>query len=97
MVARPGANMPAPFAIPPTVKPPTEISTVLGTESVVMIAVAAANPAVGDSCCTAASIPASNESIGSRRPISPVEATAMRVAGATSCSLRCSAVDTVSE
>ena len=88
--------MPAPFAIPPTVKPPRLTCAVFGTESVVMIAVAASSPAVGDSAATAWSMPGSSLSIGSRRPISPVDATATRYAGVTSNSPRCSAVAMVS-
>ena len=38
MVARAGANMPEPLAIPANCAPSTEVLEILGTESVVMIA-----------------------------------------------------------
>ena len=44
IVARAGASIPAPLAIPPTVKPGPSATAVLGTESVVQIASAAADP-----------------------------------------------------
>ena len=41
--------MPAPFAMPPTVKPPARATATLGPESVVRIAFAAASPPSGES------------------------------------------------
>ena len=44
MVASPGASMPAPLAMPPTMKPAPTATACLGTVSVVMIARAASSP-----------------------------------------------------
>ncbi len=76
MVARPGASMPAPFAMPPTVQSPRVTEAVLWTESVVLIATAASSPPSGESSPPAAAMPAVTRSIGSRTPIRPVEHTA---------------------
>ncbi len=76
MVARPGASMPAPLAIPPTVQPPWVTTLVLWTVSVVLIAMAAFSPPCGVSWATALSMPGRSLSMGSGRPIRPVEATA---------------------
>ncbi|CAM5304120.1 hypothetical protein SABIM44S_05382 [Streptomyces abikoensis] len=77
IVASPGASIPAPLAIPPTIQPSSLWTTaVLWTVSVVLIAMAALSPPCTDSAAAAFSIPGSNRSIGSRTPISPVEATA---------------------
>jgi hypothetical protein len=76
IVARPGASMPAPFAIPPTDQPLRSTCVVLGRVSVVMMASAATGPPSRLSAFTAASTPARSLSIGSRSPIRPVEHTA---------------------
>ena len=77
IVARPGASIPAPFAIPPTVQPSACVTTAcLATVSVVRIASAASAPPSAVSAGDAASTPASSRSIGSRSPIRPVEQTA---------------------
>ena len=82
MVARPGASIPAPLAIPATDQPPGAVrTTVLGWVSVVMIASAAAVPPSVERAATAASTPAVSFSRSSRSPISPVEQTTMSVAG----------------
>lgn len=79
IVARAGASMPAPLAMPPTVHVPSGVSTetcaVLATVSVVMIAVAAARPPSVDNAAAAVSTPASSASIGTGWPITPVDAT----------------------
>ena len=83
MVARAGASMPAPFAMPPIAQWCGEwYSAVLGTVSVVMIASAAAGPPSSDRSWVASSMPASTLSMGSRTPISPVEQTATSVTSA---------------
>ncbi len=77
MVARPGASMPAPLAMPPTVQPSWAVTVaVLCTVSVVLMAMAAASPPSSDSAATAVSMPGSSLSMGSRTPIRPVDATA---------------------
>ncbi len=96
MVARPGASMPAPLAIPPTVKPFPVATACLETESVVMMAVAAAVPPSAASDACASSTPGSSRSIGSRTPMSPVEQTATSPAPQPSRSATCSAVAWVS-
>src|SRR3954452_2625491 len=100
IVARLGASMPAPFAIPPTVQPPSGplrcCTVVFGTESVVMIARAASGPPSSESAWTAAETPAVSLSIGSRTPISPVLATATSTAPRSSWAAACSAVACVS-
>ena len=79
MVARFGAIMPAPFAIPPTVHvaSPTGNSTAtsLGFVSVVMMARAASAPAWREMRRPASAMPARTFSIGRRTPMTPVEAT----------------------
>src|SRR3954452_18808402 len=92
IVASDGASMPAPLAIPPIVQPYPRCTVVLGTESVVMIARAASSPPSSASPFTAAVTPGSSLSIGSRTPISPVEATATSIAPMPSSAARCSAV-----
>ena len=77
MVARPGASMPAPLAMPPTVQPsPVARRPAWRRVSVVRIASAASAPPSASSAAAAASTPASSRSIGSRSPIRPVEQTA---------------------
>lgn len=49
MVARPGASMPAPLAMPPTVQPSWVTTDVLWTVSVVLMAMAAFSPPCSDS------------------------------------------------
>src|SRR5919107_2858427 len=96
IVARLGASIPAPLAIPPTVHPSRVCTVVLGTESVVMIARAASGPPSSDSAFTAAVTPAVSRSIGSRTPISPVLQTATSIAPRPSSAAACSAVAWVS-
>src|SRR4051812_37706203 len=79
MVARLGASMPAPLAIPPMVHPCPVCTVVLGTESVVMIARAASGPPSADSAFAASVAPASNTSIGRRTPLSPGRGTATAI------------------
>jgi len=98
MVARLGASIPAPLAMPPTRYPSPVCTVVLGRVSVVMIASAAAGPPSRASPRTAASTPGSSLSIGSSSPIRPVEQTATSIApigcrcAAVSRAARCSAV-----
>ena len=85
MVARPGASMPAPLAMPPMVNcvPSAAVpvkTACLDTESVVMIAVAAAGPPSAARAAVAEPIPARIFSMGSCSPISPVEQTTTSVA-----------------
>ncbi len=88
--------MPAPLAMPATVKPSRFTTTVFGTVSVVMIATAAAVPPSVASPAVANCAPASNLSIGNRSPISPVEHTATESEATPSSSATRSAVATVS-
>ncbi len=80
MVARPGASMPAPLAMPPTVQPSLVTTDVLWTVSVVLMAMAAFSPPCSESCAAAVSTPGSSLSIGSSRPMRPVEQTATSTA-----------------
>src|SRR3954453_18885380 len=100
IVARLGASLPAPFPLPPPVQPPSGplrcCTVVFGTESVVMIARAASGPPSSESAWTAAETPAVSLSMGSRTPISPVDATAMSIAPRPSSGAVCSAVAWVS-
>ena len=96
MVASAGASMPAPLAMPATVKPSRFTTTVFGTVSVVMIATDAAAPPSVDSSAVADCTPASSLSIGNRSPISPVEHTATESEAIPSSSAARSAVATVS-
>ena len=75
IVARQGWIIPAPFAIPPTVNPPTLTSASFGPESVVRIAPAAWSPPPGESSATASVMPARMRSSGSLGPITPVDST----------------------
>ena len=96
MVASAGASIPAPLAMPETCHPsPAEVAC-LDTESVVMIAVAAASWPCGVSEATAAATPGRSRSIGSRSPMSPVEHTATSPAEIARRSATCSAVRCVS-
>src|SRR3954451_6497132 len=96
IVARLGASIPAPLAIPPTVQPSRCCTVVFGTLSVVMIARAASGPPSSDSALAAAVTPAVSLSMGSRTPISPVLATATSMAPRPSSAAACSAVAWVS-
>src|SRR3954452_2655913 len=96
IVASLGASMPAPLAMPPTYQPSRCCTVVFGTESVVMIARAASGPPSSESALTAALTPAVSLSMGSRTPISPVEATATSIAPSPSSAAACSAVAWVS-
>jgi hypothetical protein len=80
MVAKPGASMPAPLAMPPTDQPSSAKLACFGNESVVMIASAAVGPPSVLSKGTSLVIPAVSLSIGSRTPMSPVEQTATSIA-----------------
>ena len=84
MVARAGASMPAPLAIPPTVYPRARWNAILLTVSVVLIASAAVVPPLREASPSAASSPPSSRSIGSRSPIRPVEHTAISPADSPS-------------
>ena len=75
IVARPGASMPAPFAMPPTRHPSRSTTTVFGRLSVVMIARAASSPPSPDRRAAAESTPSSTTSPSSCSPMSPVEHT----------------------
>jgi hypothetical protein len=75
IVASCGASMPAPLAIPPTDQPLPSTTASLRTESVVMIASAAAGPPSLDRAAYAASTPARSWSRSLLSPISPVEQT----------------------
>src|SRR5688572_14079452 len=96
IVARLGASIPAPLAMPPTVQPFRSCTVVFGTLSVVMIARAASGPPSSLRACTAAVTPAVSLSMGSRTPIRPVEATATSIAPIPSSAAACSAVAWVS-
>src|SRR3954463_4525174 len=96
IVARLGASIPAPFAMPPIVQPSRCCTVVFGTLSVVMIARAASGPPSSDSALAAAVTPAVSLSMGSRTPISPVLATATSIAPSPSSAAACSAVAWVS-
>jgi hypothetical protein len=96
IVARLGASIPAPLAMPPMLQPSRCWTVVLGTLSVVMIARAASAPPSSDSACAASLTPAVSLSRGSRMPISPVLATATSTAPRPSSSATCSAVAWVS-
>ena len=80
MVARPGASMPAPLAMPPIDQPSSAKLACFGTYSVVIIASAAAGPPSALCYGTSLVIPAVSFSIGSRTPMSPVEQTATSIA-----------------
>ena len=76
MVARLGASIPAPLAMPPSVQPPGSLDTAsLATVSVVRMASAAAAPPSTVRVAAAAETPGSKRVIGSRSPINPVEHT----------------------
>ncbi len=101
IVASPGASIPAPFAMPPTVHPtPSAVvrraTDVLATVSVVLMASAASSPPPALSAAAAAATPGSSRSIGSRSPMSPVEQMATSAAETPSSSATCSAVRWVS-
>ena len=78
IVARFGSTIPAPFAMPPMVKPPRGVATrtaaSLGTMSVVMIAWAASRCALRLRPRAASSIPAVTLPVSRRIPMTPVEA-----------------------
>ncbi len=92
IVAMPGANIPAPLAIPPTVTPCACATAVLATVSVVMMATAAESPPVAARAAAAAVKPGSSRSMSSRSPMSPVEQTATSIGPQPSKSATCSAV-----
>ncbi len=92
IVASPGASIPAPLAIPPTTQPPPSATAVLCTVSVVLIAIAAFSPPCADRPAAARPMPGRSLSIGSRTPISPVEATAISPAPQPRASAAFSAV-----
>ncbi|CCH71807.1 hypothetical protein BN11_110027 [Nostocoides australiense Ben110] len=92
MVAKAGASMPAPLAMPPTLHPGPEYAAVLATVSVVMIASAAAGPPSPDSSPATWAHPARSVSMGSSSPIMPVEQTATSPAEMPSNSATTSAV-----
>src|SRR6185437_8179875 len=96
MVARPGASIAAPLAIPPMEYPSGRRKAIFTTVSVVLIASAAARPPAREASATAALTPGSSLSIGSRSPIRPVEQTAISPAESSIAAARCSAVACVS-
>ena len=96
IVARAGASMPAPLAMPPTDQPSRSTSTCLLTVSVVRMASAASVPPSADRAAAAPVTPAVSRSIGSSSPISPVEQTATSPAETPSACATCSAVAWVS-
>ena len=97
IVASPGASIPAPLAIPPTVHPcRCGKAAIFATESVVMIASAASEPPSADNALQAASTPLSSAVMGSRSPMSPVEQTATSIGATPRSSATCSAVRCVS-
>src|SRR6185369_3213336 len=98
MVARDGASIAAPLAMPPTTTAPSALvrTACLLTVSVVRIASAAAGPPSAESCAIVRVTPPSSRSIGSRTPISPVEQTATSPAPIPSPPATCSAVTWVS-
>ncbi len=73
IVAMSGRSIPAPLAIPPTVTPPVRRTLDFGTESVVMIAVAAWSDPSGDIRATRLGRAPSMRRRGSTVPIGPVE------------------------
>ncbi len=96
IVARAGASMPAPLAMPPMLHPSRATTAVLGTVSVVMIASAACPPPDGDSFPAASATPQASFSIGSRTPMSPVEHTATSLDGTPRVAATSPAVATAS-
>src|SRR5690625_1942336 len=99
MVASCGASIPAPLAMPPTRTPESVVrSAVLGTVSVVMIALAAAASGSAPAASRVAPVvmPASSVCIGRRSPIRPVEQTSTSWAETSSVAAKCSAVRRVS-
>ncbi len=81
IVARAGASMAAPFAIPPMAYDWPCRTASFGTVSVVLMASAAAAPPALSAAAAALSTAGSSRSIGSRCPIRPVEQTAISAAG----------------
>ncbi len=77
MVARPGASIPAPFAMPPMLQPAPRCAARLGFESVVMMASEASSPPSAESAATPLSTPSSTlaRNTSSPVPIRPVEHT----------------------
>ena len=97
IVARAGASMAAPLAMPPIAYDGPRRHASLGTVSVVLMASAAAAPPPPLSADAAAfSTAGSSSSIGSRSPISPVEQTATWPAAAEIAPASRSAVSRVS-
>ena len=95
MVAIEGAIIPAPLVVPPTVQPAGSVTaSCLDTVSVVMIAVAAAEPASGVSASSPAALSTPDRTLsrGSCSPISPVEQTATSTAPQPSAAATRSAV-----
>jgi hypothetical protein len=92
IVASAGASIPAPLAIPATDQPVPSAAASFGTESVVMIARAAAGSPSADRAAAATSTPGSSCCIGSRSPISPVEQTTTSPAPTPSTAATFSAV-----
>lgn len=92
MVARPGASIPAPFAMPPIAQPSPRRSAVFGTLSVVMMARAASIPPSAPSAAAAAVTPARRRSRSSCSPMRPVEQTSTSPAPTSSASATASAV-----
>ena len=91
MVASWGASMPAPLAMPPIDQPLPSTTACLLTESVVMIASAAACPPSSDSAAYASSTPWISWSRSFVSPISPVEQTTTSMAPMPRWPATCSA------
>jgi hypothetical protein len=92
IVASAGASMPAPLAMPPTVKPGPVATACLRTESVVMMAVAASGPPSASRAACASSTPCSIRSRENSGPIRPVEQTTTEPAPSSSSAATRSAV-----
>ena len=92
IVAKDGASIPAPFAIPAKETPFCSRKEIFGFESVVIIAVATSTSDDSLKDLVANSIPVSRLSIGNRTPIKPVEQTITSAAETPTVSATFSAV-----
>ena len=92
IVARAGANIPAPLAIPAKSIPLTVFVAILGTLSVVIIACAADSRDSLDILCAIETRPVSILDMGNNSPINPVEHTTTSLAETLRSSATFSAV-----